>query len=478
MKSVKLYRPGRAEWILSCALLLSDLLAVVISYTLSFQIRRWLPLLPPLAHGADVYLNSWPLLFIWPLSFLFFRLYPGWWYTASEELRLITISSTFAGLLTISETFITHTGIQYSRPIVIGGWLLSLVLLPLMRIPLKRWLSRLGLHGPSAIVLGARNTAEVFLDGIRRLKPPPFTPLALFDDDPHKLGKDIGGVPVVGKLNEAPVWGREHGVRNAIIAMPGLERANLMGIIETLSESFPRIIIVPNLFGMTSIGVIPRQAQGIIGLELDQRLLSRTNKFLKRSLDLVAILIIFPFMLLPALLISIAILLESGRPLFFVHERIGLRGNPFRAWKFRTMVNTADETFKAAMDGDAGIREEWESTGKLRQDPRLTTIGRFLRRFSLDELPQFWNLVKGDMSLVGPRPIIRDEISKYGDAYALYRQVRPGLTGLWQVSGRSTLPYEDRVWLDSHYVRNWSIWLDIVILLRTVGAVFSGRGAY
>jgi len=127
---------------------------------------------------------------------------------------------------------------------------------------------------------------------------------------------------------------------------------------------------------------------------------------------------------------------------------------------------------------DPELQREWDQGYKLKKDPRLTRVGSLLRRLSLDEFPQFWNVLKGEMSLVGPRPIIEKEIEKYGDDFDLYTQVLPGLTGLWQVSGRSDLSYQERVWLDTHYVRNWSIWLDLVILVRTVWVVIAGIGAY
>jgi Undecaprenyl-phosphate galactose phosphotransferase WbaP len=283
---------------------------------------------------------------------------------------------------------------------------------------------------------------------------------------------------VIGRLSEAPDWADEHEIGTAIIAMPGAERDRLVAIVHEMSEFFPKLIVVPNLFGMATVDVTPRQVQGVLGLELRQNLLLWYTRAFKRMLDLLLVVVMSPFILLTGLVITVAIWLESGRPILFVHERIGRGGHPFRALKYRSMIHTADEVFETSVQKDEDLREEWDRTGKIKRDPRMTRVGRVIRRLSLDELPQFWNVFKGDMSVIGPRPIIREEIPKYGEAFDLYKRVRPGLTGLWQVSGRSDLPYEDRVWLDSHYVRNWSIWLDIVILVRTVGVVVAGRGAY
>ena len=178
------------------------------------------------------------------------------------------------------------------------------------------------------------------------------------------------------------------------------------------------------------------------------------------------------------LIIAFFIFLESGRPIFFGHTRIGKHAEQIVAWKYRTMLKDADVIFQEALKGDPELLNEWENKRKLKIDPRLTTVGSILRRLSLDEFPQLWNVFKGEMSLVGPRPIVEKEIEKYGDDFDLYIQVLPGLTGLWQVSGRSDLSYQERVWLDTHYVRNWSIWLDLVILVRTVWVVIAGIGAY
>jgi lipopolysaccharide/colanic/teichoic acid biosynthesis glycosyltransferase len=155
-----------------------------------------------------------------------------------------------------------------------------------------------------------------------------------------------------------------------------------------------------------------------------------------------------------------------------------LGGREFRAWKFRSMVTNGDNILKAHLERDPTAREEWRLTQKLKHDPRVTRVGRFLRRSSLDELPQLWNVLKGEMSLIGPRPIVQDEASRYEGAFGLYCRVLPGLGGIWQVSGRSDLNYEGRVRLDTYYVRNWSVWLDLYLIARTMFSVFLSKGAY
>lgn len=202
------------------------------------------------------------------------------------------------------------------------------------------------------------------------------------------------------------------------------------------------------------------------------------NSPLTRLLDITVILLAGPYILLFFLLASTMIMLDSrGGPLY-AQTRIGRGGRRFKALKFRTMVQNADQILERYLDESPGLRAEWLSTHKLKQDPRVTRVGAILRKLSLDELPQFWNILVGDMSLIGPRPIVDAEIERYGKCFELYIQARPGLTGLWQVSGRSDTTYERRVELDEYYLLHRNIKLDIQILLRTVYVVLGRKGAY
>ena len=245
-----------------------------------------------------------------------------------------------------------------------------------------------------------------------------------------------------------------------------------------LVEDVRNLLIVPDLFGVASLWTQPRDLGGVLGLEIRQNLLYPVSRLLKRCIDLAIVVIATP-LLVPVLgLIALAVKLSSaGRP-FYGQTRMGRNGGTFRVWKFRTMVRNADEVLLRYLDQNPDLCEEWEQDHKLKNDPRLTPIGRILRKTSLDELPQFWNLLCGEMSLVGPRPIVDAETLKYGSTYDLYGRVPPGITGLWQVSGRNNTTYDERVAFDEYYVRNWSPWLDLYILVRTVRTVIAREGAY
>jgi Undecaprenyl-phosphate galactose phosphotransferase WbaP len=200
-------------------------------------------------------------------------------------------------------------------------------------------------------------------------------------------------------------------------------------------------------------------------------------RLVKRLLDIAGSLTLL-VVLAPLLAYLYWEIRRGGAAPIFGHVRVGLHGREFRCLKFRTMVPDADDVLKKLLDTDPGARAEWERDFKLKDDPRITPVGHFLRRTSLDELPQLWNVLKGEMSLVGPRPILEEELGRYGDQVDYYLEVRPGITGLWQISGRNNTGYEDRVALDSWYVRNWSLWYDLVILVKTVSVVLRREGAY
>jgi len=198
----------------------------------------------------------------------------------------------------------------------------------------------------------------------------------------------------------------------------------------------------------------------------------------KRTVDIFGCLALAPLLLPLCGIVILLIKFSSPGPAFFSHRRISKNGGFFSMWKFRTMCVNSDEVLEKYLASNTRAKEEWGRAHKLRKDPRVTRIGRFLRRYSLDELPQFWNVLRGDMSLVGPRPIIAAEVGKYGSCFACYCSVKSGMTGLWQVSGRSKVTYAERIALDCNYVREWSLWQDVKILAKTVSCFVDTDGAY
>lgn len=198
----------------------------------------------------------------------------------------------------------------------------------------------------------------------------------------------------------------------------------------------------------------------------------------KRSLDLLVSIASLPVVLILVAAVSFLVKATSPGPIFYRHIRIGLRGKPFGLWKFRTMRHQSNDLFWNHLAESAEAQREWDRYQKLKKDPRITKVGTFLRKTNLDELPQVLNVLLGDMSLVGPRPVVEEELKRYGAGGALYTAVLPGITGLWQVSGRGSLPYERRVALDVEYVSTWSFARDLMVLTKTLNAVWTRRGAF
>jgi Undecaprenyl-phosphate galactose phosphotransferase WbaP len=237
-------------------------------------------------------------------------------------------------------------------------------------------------------------------------------------------------------------------------------------------------MVIPDLIGMASLGLSVRDVGGVIGLEVTQRLLRPSAQIIKRAVDLLITLALAPIVLPVIALVALLIKLESPGPVFFGNKRVGYRGRTFQAWKLRSMVMDGDEVLRKHFEAHPEELPDWNATQKLKRDPRITRVGRIIRKASIDELPQLFNVFLGEMSVVGPRPMFESQVPLYGRGYELYKRVRPGITGLWQISGRNHLTFSERAKLDGYTIQNWSVWLDIYILARTISVVLTAKGAY
>jgi Undecaprenyl-phosphate galactose phosphotransferase WbaP len=329
------------------------------------------------------------------------------------------------------------------------------------------------------LILGAGKTARLVVESLHNQPHIGFKPIACLDDDPAKRTK-CAGVPVAGPLSLAPEIARRLRIDHALIAMPGLERVELVDVIERWGATFSHVIVIPNLFGIGTLWVSTRDLGGVLGLEVRQNLLIPLNQWLKRILDLV-MAVVFGILAIPIILAAALWirLVSPGTP-FYRQEREGEGGRLIQIIKLRTMYPDADSLLARHLADSPAAHDEWRRYFKLKHDPRiLPGIGRLLRRTSLDELPQIWNVLKGEMSLVGPRPFPHYHLDQFS---AEFREIRsrviPGITGLWQVSSRSEGDVTVQESLDTYYIRNWSPWLDLHILIRTIGAVLFARGAY
>lgn len=451
----------------------SDLLALVLAGVISVYTRLALEG----QFHPTLYWQLYPVISLFIAAYMLVGLYPGVGISPVDEMRWICLSTTLMYLALAAMVFMRREGEIYSRGVFVMAWVLSVLLVIVCRA-FARWLfARKRWWGYPTMILGAGKTGSMVIRTLKRRPSIGLKPVLVLDDDPQKHGS-LHGVPVVGGVELAPALARTRKIPYAIVAMPGVPRDRLLSLLERYGSSFAHLLVIPDLFEFSSLWVEAKDMGGVLGLEIRQRLLLPGPRLAKFCIDLAATLIGGLFVLPVIALIALLIKLDSPGPIFYSQIRIGQGGQHFKAWKFRTMVRNADRALKDYLEAHPELQEDWLKDQKLRRDPRVTRIGRFLRRTSLDELPQLWNILRGEMSLVGPRPIIDEEIPRYGDKFPLYTKVIPGLTGLWQVSGRNNITYEERVSLDAYYVRNWSVWLDVYILLRTVWVVLTGEGAY
>src|SRR5208283_360910 len=322
-------------------------------------------------------------------------------------------------------------------------------------------------------------------EGIMREAHLGYNVIGFLDDNEEKKGMEIRidgkTYKVFGKIAHFRKFVNLLHISTVIIAIPSLSIQKMSEITSAVQRYTRSVLLVPDLKGIALLNteLYHLFMQQLFLLKTNNNLKSLFNRVIKRSFDLTVAILFSPLFFLLAGIIGILVKIDSPGPLFYSHVRIGQKGKPIKVYKIRTMYMDAQEKLKNFLEKDQSAREEWGTFFKLKNDPRVTRIGKWLRETSLDELPQFMNIVKGDMSLVGPRPVLQEEIDYYYKEYAdYYFMVKPGMTGLWQTSGRNVINYDFRVKLDTWYVLNWSLWFDIVILFKTIRVVLKKEGAY
>lgn len=458
----------------SISYLATDLAALLIAAAFAW----WIKSLADPSLSLALYLRAIPyLLLSTGVVYGMLGLYPGIGRSAADELRRLTQGTTIVVAGAMVVTFLGQTGVEWSRQVFAMTWILALPLVPVSRAMVRRLFCKASWWGVPVAVIGAGVTGEQVIGLLKQRPWLGLKPMAIFDDSPERRGQQVLGVTVSGKLSEISDVRRQN-IHHAILAIPSLPADRLSQVLDHLGNHLRHVYISPALPGSPDVIAETREFNNTLVLEVRQNLLRAEVCFLKRVLDLTVVVI--GLLLTWWILVGIAFMVKisSSGPIFYGQNRLGRGGREFKAWKFRSMVKDADAALQHYLAEHPELHEEWERDHKLKRDPRVTWIGSILRRTSLDELPQLWNILRGDMSLVGPRPIVQSEVPKYGDRYALYLKVRPGLSGLWQVSGRNDTTYAERVALDCYYVRNWTVWLDLVILARTVRVVLWGKGAY
>ena len=416
-------------------------------------------------------------------------LYPGYGLGAVEEVR----RHTYAALAALAMLAVFAVGFRLSgtlsRSVVVLFFSGLLILVPFVRYLTKIGLKKVGMWGKPIIIFGSgQNEGKVrgrVSTLLRENWELGYDPVAVFDCRlPHPPARrrpvepSLDGSSFEQTLTEVAELAMRQGVNTAVLAMPHTRREQLIEIIGLASLNFRHVLITPNLSGITNSAVVARDLAGIFAVEIRYNLLNPWALRVKRILDLCTTVVGGALILPVFLMLTLLVYIESGRPVFYKDQRMGRDGDLFSCAKFRTMVPDAEPLLLRMLEEDAGLRNEYTKYHKLRDDPRVTRVGRFLRKTSLDELSQLWNVIHGEMSLVGPRPYLPRESKEIGVTQSEILRVPPGVTGPWQVAGRNQTTFDERVGLDADYVRHWSVWLDLVLRARTAQTVILRRGAW
>lgn len=465
------------------SVVLIDLLAILISLLLAYLIRNHLLIiLFPTIITDKLLAQTFELFWWYPFAFigclayekLYHRRLPFW-----IEVQWILKAGTLTLFLSVVILYLVGIGDEISRALVLITWLIVMLALPLFRYYGKKMLLKLHIWNRPVIVIGNSETIPLIENAFKREVTMGYRVVGCISSTAIKETQP--DLPCLGTLSDAESIVKASKVEDLVIADPTLTSAEQVELTNTLQPFVKYIILIPDLFGVSLSGIEAAYLfeEQIVMLQIKNRLRSRIRSAFKRSFDLAVATLVsiisLPFMLV----IATAIRIDSPGPVLYISKRIGREGKEFNCIKFRTMQLECDQILEQYLACNENARQEWDQYKKLiTHDPRVTRVGRILRRLSLDELPQLINIIRGEMSLVGPRPYLPCEKEQMGSYTYNILVGKPGLAGLWQVSGRNLLTFESRLKLDSWYMKNWSLWLDIVLLLKTVRVVIKRDGAY
>ena len=461
--------------IVNLILVCQDIVTISLAVLLSALIRQLL--IPILGGEVNWHLisNTMPFYVLFTVLVAWWSgLYPGFGLAAVREMQkilyVVSLSSIFLGVV----LFLQQLALAYSRSIFIFTWFLSALFMLLGRFALRNLLSRRSWWGiPIALIGPAESVAPIIekLVNNRRLG---FRPVFYFDPV-TPADKPILTVQPIATKEELFNLASEAGIQYVMFSNSS-GNEELMQEFRWIRDVFPNILMVLNASPFGSLWVQTIDLHGTLVIETNYHLLNKRERSVKRALDMV-----LTFLLLLAstplfLILALVIKLDSKGPILYTQKRLGKDGIPFDSYKFRTMFLNAEEKLSDLLAADPEAAEEYTKYHKLAKDPRVTRVGRFLRRYSLDELPQLINVVKGDMNLIAPRSYLPRELDAIGDYANIILKVKPGLTGWWQVMGRNATSFQERLQLDAYYISNWSVWLDIYIVIKTVWVLISGQG--
>ena len=460
--------------IVNLLLILLDIVTISSAVFISAGIRY---LLEPLMGGAV----NWPLILNGLIFYVIFTivlawlsgLYPGFGLAAVHEMQkvlyVVSLASIFLGVF----LFLQQLALAYSRMIFVLTWFISALFMMLGRFALRNRFSKFAWWGIPMVVVGAQGNVSPVIEKLLQNRRLGFRPVFYFDPLSKSI-EPIHEIPVLKTKQELQEVVKRTGIQHVVFTDP---IDNILSFnFHWMRDVFPNIMFVLNTAPFGSLWVRTIDLHGILAIETNYHLLNKRETIIKRILDMFLTLLLLLFTWPIFLILAILVRIDSKGPIFYKQERLGQDGEIFDSLKFRTMYDQAEKMLQDLLDSDPAAKQEYETYHKLAKDPRITKVGRILRRYSLDELPQLINVLKGDMNLIGPRSYLPRELPEMGNYAKIILKVRPGITGWWQVMGRNATSFKERLLLDEYYISNWSIWLDIYIIIKTVWVLISGKG--
>ncbi|MCJ7581800.1 MAG: sugar transferase [Candidatus Aminicenantes bacterium] len=464
-------------------LFFSDMLCIFLCFLLAFLIRK--EILPSLIIELQErpvyimgYFRQFYIYLLWVMVFSYEKLYTKR-FTIWEETRLLLKSTTVAFAMVMIIVFITAQYLEFSRLVIVLAWLLSIILLPFFRYLTKILLIKFDLWKKRVIIIGTAESSIPLIEAIQQNKTLGYEIVGCLSGHKQRFVNSINGYAILGHYDDIEIWKIKTKFDDIIVTLPDVPRSSMISLMKSWEQLSENIRYIPRTGDLITTGVEIENIGKVLSLTVRKNLHKPWNILLKKVFEYSITICMFALSVPIFLVIGVLIKLNSRGPVFFVQERLGKRGKIIKVIKFRSMYVDSADKLKQYLVGNPEAQKEWTQFKKLKSfDPRVTGIGKFLRKFSLDELPQLINVLKLDMNLVGPRPYILEELEDEDSLKSILFQVRPGITGLWQISGRSELPFQERLNLDENYIRNWSLWMDIVILIKTFRAALSGKGAF
>lgn len=417
------------------------------------------------------FVNYW--VYLPPILAVFYAagLYPGLVYPPADEVKKFAICSFFCFVgIALS---ITVEDADEKAPLVVAlvfAVPFAIVFLPGGREVARRLFSRFKWYGVPAVIYTSTDAGDIITRRLLNRKDLGYKPAVIIDTN-VSAPENRNGIPVYPPSEEIFNIIKSLKIKIAILC-------DYNGNIDEINSYYRYTVVIPKNTDINTLSMSVRDLGGILGLSSTHNLTKSISLFWKRFIDIFLLVVSCPVTIPVVAIVAVIVKLTSPGPVFYGHKRIGKNGKEFKCWKFRSMVVDADKQLEKILAESPEMRAEWEKDRKFTNDPRVTKVGKFLRKTSIDEIPQFFNVLIGEMSFVGPRPVTRPELAKYGSKADFILLAKPGLSGMWQISGRSDTGYEERITLDSYYIQNWSVWLDIWIILRTVIVVLKGKGAY